>query len=257
MLKKFVSGPPKKLYTLNRIEAVQCWNRIINKDGLVRDNCCVDLPLKSGRKFNIPSLRPPKELRKKPDFLRRTSLAFRLPSSSTVTDSVTDEILGEDKVTECVPIKEKTEGKKNSPYWLDYSLVPPVAKDFREEEFEIDPKYDPTGEIRKELYNAKIIAKRYTRFAPIIERAILVIPDLVHINKAVDADIIAEDQVRRQTLLRNFFSSQKMVTEPEFKRDALYATILSRNDNPKVGDAKKVYPYTLAETAKLKSKLTS
>lgn len=418
MMKKFVSGPPNKLYTLNRIEAAQCWDRIINDEGVVNEKCCVNVPPhKDFRKFNIPSLKTPKALLNDPKIFKQMSV-FRLPSSTkgkekkvddccrTKSDktmrslqssaiastaaatsrfqgdmtstsrqgaSISRSMLGENilrsrqgrntsasvqweniptsRQEENIPtsrqgtsisqsrqgsliptsrqeenistsrqrsiipyirqgasisasshgsiIKPSRQGasisasrqgslippsrqgasistsrkgeniqtsgrkaeeepsfKKNPTYWLDPKLVPPVPPGFRESEFEMEPHDDPTGEIRRDLLKAKETARRYTRFAHIIEKAIHVIPNLDRVDKAMDEHFVARDpSIRRQTLLHNFFSSPKMDTSPEFKRDAMYATILSRNDNPKENVVKKPFPYSLAEMSKSKMKI--
>lgn len=380
MMKKFVSGPPNKLYTLNRIEAAQCWDRIINDDGLVNEHCCVNVPPhKDFRKFNIPSLKTPRSLRKDPKVFKQMSV-FRLPSppkrkgkevedccrkkiekkqsekqmkslqssvaiasAAAATSRFQDEstsigrqgpstsriIQGEiipssKQGTNTSEIKkgsvipsnrqesiltsrqgsvypsssqvagiltsrqgsvipssrhgasirgskkgqgvsfsstrrkpgEESSFKKNPTYWLDPKLVPPVPPGFRESEFEMEPQDDPTGEIRRDLMKAKETARRYTRFAHIIEKAIHVIPNLEKVDKTMDEHYVTRDpNIRRQTLLHNFFSSPKMDTSPEFKRDAIYATILSRNDNPKENIVKKPFPYSLAEMSKSKLKI--
>jgi len=241
--KKFVSGPPNKLITLNRLEAAQCWKRIIGGDGLVKKQCCVDLPDVDKRRFNIPSLRIPKTIRGNPGIMKKSD-AFRLPE---LVQPVVEE-------KPCYATSEEPDPcKKSTTYWLDPSLVPPVPRGFKEEEFWIDPKDDPTGEIRRDLLKAKAIAKRYTRFAHIIEKSKQIVPNIERVNKLMDANFVVDDPaVRKQTLLQNFFSSQKIETSPDFKRDAMYATILSRNDNPKEAAGKKPYPYNLAEFSKSK-----
>ncbi|ODN00681.1 hypothetical protein Ocin01_05987 [Orchesella cincta] len=249
MMKKFVSGPPNKLYTLNRIEAAQCWERIINNKGVVKQECCVDLPHTEKKRYDIPSLRVPKSLKKDLDELNRGSVLFIMPKRSTFNE-------GEKGEGHEVTSKGKRIKKKPSTYWLNPKLVPPVPSGFIEEEFEIDPKHDPTGEIRRDLKKARNVAKRYTRFAHIIERAVHVVPNLDRVNEVMDANFVAKDpSIRRQTLLHNFFSSQKMNTSPEFRHDALYATILSRNDNPKERVEKKNFPYILGEMSKAKLKM--
>ncbi|CAL8135560.1 unnamed protein product [Orchesella dallaii] len=247
MMKKFVSGPPNKLYSLNRIEAAQCWERIINEWGLVKENCCVDLPHTERERYDIPSLKLPKSFEKVPHSLSTKSTMFILPKPATFKE--------EEAVKEVIP-QRKHSKRKPSTYWLNPKLVPPVPPGFKEEEFQIDPKNDPTGEIRRDLRKARDIAKRYTRFAHIIERAVHVVPNLDKVNEVMDANFVAKDpDIRRQTLLHNFFSSQKMNTSPEFRHDALYATILSRNDNPKERVEKKNFPYILGEMSKAKLKM--
>lgn len=248
LMKKFVSGPPNKLYTLNRVEAAQCWSRIVNDDGLVDASCCINLPQRTQRKFNVPSLQPPKAMGKKSNLLSEMNM-FNLPPTGKRTQKREDG----DLCTEEYKIPAKS--RRNPAYWLDKNVVPPVPPGFKENEFEIEPKDDPTGEIRRDLMKARITAKRYTRFAPIIEKAVYVIPNLEKINQKMDEHFVARDeQVRRQTLLHNFFSSPKMDTSPDFKKDALYATILSRNDNPKGTISKRPFPYSLAEMSKSKTR---
>lgn len=242
MMKKFVSGPPDTLYTLNRVEAAKCWERVINDDGLVNENCCVNLPTKNRRKkFHIPALRTPSALEK--DSFKNIS-SFRIPNPDDDEDEVCTQEEEEERVTGF---------KKNPTYWLDPKLIPPVPPGFKEHEFYIRPQDDPAGTIKRELQQAKEIAKRYTRFQHIIERSKHYVPNMDKVNRIMDDHFVSKDPfVRRQTMLHNFYSSPKMETSPKFLKDALFATILA-NDNPKGAIDKIPFPYSLAEMTKGKA----